>query len=306
MPYTVLGGPRWDRVRRYPFPLTLLVLSRGDRLFRSEILRGLMDREAGEILWLEGSEPSTEMETLAHDFPDVRFLLFKGSGTIGERVNIGITEARSPSVLVLWSDTRLTELPAGVQRGFEDSGVICWVPLARNIRSEAIPSWQSPQWKRRKLSLAFRVPQRTVEPTLYPFDYCGLYNREKFSQSGGYDPAIANPYWQKLDFGLRCFLWGERIRGNRDIALTYTGSPPEEDTTPDEGYKRFWLKNLAVRRRREMGFIPLSSVLEYMTHSDTGPLYAIKEFREVRGWVQTHRFRFRREPRDLQQEWEGA
>ncbi|HEY9595692.1 MAG TPA: hypothetical protein VHE79_14530, partial [Spirochaetia bacterium] len=66
------------------------------------------------------------------------------------------------------------------------------------------------------------------------------------------------------------------------------------------------LKNLAVRRRREMGFIPLSSVLEYMTHSDTGPLYAIKEFREVRGWVQTHRFRFRREPRDLQQEWEGA
>ena len=46
-PYTVVGGGRRDRVRRYPYALTLLVLSRGDRLFRSDFLRDLEDRPGG-------------------------------------------------------------------------------------------------------------------------------------------------------------------------------------------------------------------------------------------------------------------
>jgi hypothetical protein len=299
-----MGGPRWDRVRRYPFAVTLLVLSRGDRLFRAEFLRGLQERALGEILWVEGSDPSTDIESLAHDFPDVRFLLMKTPGSIGERINVGIAESRSPCVFVLWSDTRLSDFSASVITRLEESKVICSVPVARNAQAEPIPSWQSPQWKKRKLSLLFRVPRSSGESTLFPYDYCGLYNREKFSQSGGYDPLIANPYWQKLDFGFRCFLWGERLQGTKDIVLTYTGAPPQEDTTPDEGYKTFWLKNLAVRRRREMGVLPVSSALEYMTHSDTGPLYAINEFRAVRAWVHTHRFRFRREPRDVIENWE--
>ena len=94
------------------------------------------------------------------------------------------------------------------------------VPVARNTRMEPIPSWQSPAWKRRRLSLSFRIPQKEGEPTLFPFDFCGIYNREKFAQSGGFDPAIANPYWQKLDFGVRCFLWGEHLRGATEVAVT--------------------------------------------------------------------------------------
>ncbi len=41
-----------------------------------------------------------------------------------------------------------------------------------------------------------------------------------------------------------------------------------------------------------------------MLRSDTGPLYAVKEFAAARRWVRTHRFRFRREPRDIVERWE--
>ena len=134
--------------------------------------------------------------------------------------------------------------------------MLCTVPVARNARKEPIPTWQAPLWKKRRFSLSWHVPRVEGERVLYPFDYCGLYNRLKFSQTGGYDPAITNPYWQKLDFGLRCFLWGERLHGTIRLGLTYTGAPPQEDATPDEGYKKVWLKNLAVRTRREMGVLP--------------------------------------------------
>ena len=304
LPYTVIGGRRRDRVRRYSFPLTLLVMSRGDRLFRTELLKDLQSRQIGEILWVEGFEPSADVESLARDFPDVRFLLIKAPSTVGEMLNIGIGESRAPLVVSLWSDTRLSVFSSSLLAPTEKSGVVCTVPVARNARLDPIPSWQSPVWKRHKLSLSFRAPRRDGESTLFPFDFCGIYNKEKFAQSGGYDPLIANPYWQKLDFGFRCFLWGESLRGTTGIALTYTGAPPEEDTTPDGGYKLFWLKNMAVRLRREMGVLPAVRVLDYIVHSNTGPFYAIQEFRAVRGWVHTHRFRFRRDSRDVVEKWE--
>jgi hypothetical protein len=306
LPYTVMGGSRWDRVRKYPFPLTLLVLSRGDRLFRAELLHDLSSRGIGEILWVEGDGPMTDVESLSRDFPDVRFLLLKSAASAGEKLNIGIGEARAPVVLSMWSDTRLSVVPPSFLASIEKSGALCTVPAVQNSRRELIPSWQSPQWRKRRFSLSFRVPRKEGEATLFPFDYCGVYNRQKFEQSGGYDPAIINPYWQKMDFGFRCFLWGDRLHGTTEVSLTYTGAPPEEDTTADQGYKLFWLKNIAVRVRREMGGLPLWRFFEYMTHSDTGPLYAVKEFRAVRGWVRTHRFRFRRDPRDLFERWETA
>jgi len=291
-------------VRRYPFPLTLLVLGRGDRLFRSELLKDLEKRNIGEVLWVEGHEPSADVESLAHDFPGVRFLLLKAPCTMGERVNIGIGEAGAPLVLALWSDTRLSAVPHPLLAALEKSPVTCTVPTARNARREPIPSWQSPLGRRRRFTLSFHAPRRSGERTLYPYDFCGIYNREKFAQSGGYDPGIASPYWQKLDFGFRTILWGERLEGSTDYSLTYTGAPPEEDTTPDAGYKLFWLKNVAVRIRRDAGVLPALRAFEYMARSDTGPLDAMREFRAVRAWVRTHRYRFRRDARDIVERWE--
>lgn len=304
VPYTVIGGPRWDRIRKYPYSLTLLVLSRGDRLFRSELLRDLESRRLGEVIWVEGPEPSADIESLAREHPEVRFLLIKGPTSAGERVNIGIAEARAPFVLCLWSDMRISHFPDRAVEDIEKSGALCTLPVSKTARLQPIPSWQAPVWKRRRLSISFRIPRREGELTLFPFDYCGVYNREKFAQAGGFDTAIVNPYWQKLDFGFRCFLWGETLRGTTSITLLYTGAPPEDDATPDQGYKTFFLKNMAVRLRRETGVLPGHRLFDYMVHSDAGPLYSIREFTAVKDWVRTHTFRFRRDPRDLIEKWE--
>ena len=306
IPYTVLGGARWDRVRRYPYRLTILVLSRGDRLFRGELLKELSDRDLGEILWVEGPDQPSDVESLARDFPQVRFLLLRAPATAGEWVNVGIEEARAPLVLCLWSDTRLSSFHPAILGDLESHHAVCVVPVSRNARLEIIPSWQSPGLRRRRFLVSFRAPRKEGEPTLYPFDYCGLYDRQRFAQSGGYDPAIHNPYWQRLDFGLRCLLWGERLCGTLQLTVTYTGSPPTDDATPDQGYKLFFLKCVAVRLRREMGTLPRRRLLDYMIKSDTGPFYAIKEFRSVRSWVWTHRFRFRKDPRQLVERWENG
>jgi hypothetical protein len=306
IPYTVVGGPRWDRVRRYPFALTLLVLSRGDRLYRAELLRDLSARRLGEILWVEGPEASADIESLAREFPDIRFLLIKAASTVGEWLNIAIAESRAPLVLSMWSDTRISAIPEALPARLERSAALCTVPIARNARFEVIPSWQAPFLKRRRFSLSFRIPRRDGEPTLFPFDFCGVYDRERFARSGGFDPAIKNPYWQKLDFGVRCFLWGERIAGTTGLTLSYTGSPPEDDATPDQGYKLFWLKCIAVTRHHEMGALAARRALEYMAHSDTGAFYALREFRAARAWVRTHRYRFRLDPRELVERWESA
>ena len=304
IPYTVIGGGRRDRVRRYPFPLTLLVLGRGDRLFRAELLRELEGRRLGEILCVEGPEPSADVEPLSHDFPDVRFLLLKAPCTAGERINIGIDESASPLVLALWSDTRLSSLGQALLSSLEKAPVLCTVPTARNARREIIPTWQSPLGRRRRLTPAFHAPRKSGERTLYPFDFCGIYHREKFAQSGGFDPAIRSPYWQKLDFGFRSILWGERVEGSTDFSLAYTGTPPEENTTPDAGYKLFWLKNVAVRLRGDAGMLPAWRALEYMARSDTGPFAALREYRAVKAWIHVHRYRFRRDARDLAERWE--
>ncbi|HTZ50408.1 MAG TPA: hypothetical protein VMF68_02060 [Spirochaetia bacterium] len=304
--YTVLGGPRWDRVRRHPYPLTFLVLGRGDRLFKAELLKDLLARSLGEVLWVEASEASPDVEPLSREFPQVRFLLVADDSTPGDRVNIGMEEARAPMVMVMWSDTRLAAFPDAGIGPLEKSGVLCTVPVARTSRDEPVPSWQAPLWKKRRFSLAWHAPRSDGQRVLFPFDYCGLYHRLKFSQTGGFDAEVANPYWQKLDFGLRCFLWGERVLGSLKIAITYTGAPPEENTTPDQGYKKTWLKNLAVRTRNEMGALPSWRALDYMIHSDLGPLVAVKEFRDAQRWVHQHRFRFRRDPRELVDGWERS
>jgi hypothetical protein len=304
VPYTVIGGTRWDRVRRYPHALTFLVLSRGDRLFRGALLAELQATGIGEILWIGGPDVSYDLESHAREFPEVRFLVLSGPATPGERVNVGISEARALRVFCLWSDARVSSLPAALVSRLEAEPSLCVVPLARNARGEAMPTLQAPKLAKGRLSLDWRAAARDGERTLFPIDYSGIYQGERFARLGGFSPALTNPHWQKLDFGFRAHLWGESVRCLTGLGITYTAQPPADDATPDESYKRFWLRGLAVRIDRDGGVLPAWRLPEYMARSDTGPLYAVKEFRAAREWVRRNRYRYRLDPRDLVAGWE--
>ena len=78
--------------------------------------------------------------------------------------------------------------------------MLCTVPVARDARKEPIPTWQAPLWKKRRFSLAYHVPRIDGERILFPFDYCGLYNRLKFAQTGGYDAGHRQPVLAEARF----------------------------------------------------------------------------------------------------------
>ena len=52
---------------------------------------------------------------------------------------------------------------------------------------------------------------------------------------GGFDPGLANPYWQKLDFGFRAWLWGEEIRVAQALKVSYAEAPDARGRDPRRG-----------------------------------------------------------------------
>jgi hypothetical protein len=308
VPYTVIGGHKVDRIRKSRAPLAVLLLNRGSRFYREEKLRQLQESGIGEILCVEGPRLSHDVEGLSREFPEIRFLLLQDSATPGERINIGIDEARTRLVLVMWSDMSLeTSLPEHWEAflgEIEEKQILCTVPRLVSSANQTLPSIQVPALIKGKLKVMPWKPVQEGMPSLFPFDYSAIYHRGRFSLSGGFDPWMGNPYWQKLDFGLRSLLWGERILCRKDMVVRYEGGPETEDSSADVSYKLFFLKNLAVRFNGEMGVLPLSRRFAYCLRSDSGWLEARNEFREVQTWVHQNRYRFKSDVQSLVNHWE--
>jgi hypothetical protein len=294
-----------DRIQRNAFPLSVLLLNRGGKFYRTELLTELQSTGLGEVICIEGPHVPYDIEPLSRQFPDIRFLLFQQEASVGEKLNLAMEEARSRFVMVAWSDMKVaSSISTGLIEQVEKSDLMCTVPQLRAQKGGPIPSVLVPAWiKGRKLELIPWVPDKEGMRSIFPFDFCGIYNKLKFQLHGGFDRAIRNPYWQKLDFGFRVFLWGETILANPAFQMHYLTDTPSEDSTPDEGYKLFYLKNLAVLLKADRGVLPYTRFLQYMARSDTGPLYSFKEFREVRKWVERHQYRFKRDAAQLLSQW---
>jgi hypothetical protein len=140
--------------------------------------------------------------------------------------------------------------------------------------------------------------------SFYPFDYCGIYNKEKYQIVKGYDGDIKNPYWQKLDFGFRIYMWGGKISGNTSFLVSYLSDENYENNTPDKSYKKFYLKNIAVKHKNNKARIPLLRYFKYMLASDTGPVSSLKEFFIIRDWVRENASMFKTDSRRVISEWQ--
>ncbi len=307
--YTVVTGQRESRIPKKPSPLTILLLNRVGKFNREEFLTENQDLGFAEILCVEGTESAYDIESRARKFPAVRFLLLKEDVSTGAQINLGFQEARSENVLVVWSNIKISRraLTAETLDRISKKGYLCTVPLVRDVKSVLVPTVHVPVFVGRKLRI---VPWKSVAdgmPSIFPFDYCGLYNTNRFLLVGGYDPQIVNPYWQKMDFGFRTHMWGERIICDTSLELSYSDEVTPEDNTPDASYKVFYLKNIAVKKSRiedkPIGFLPFYKYFVYMLHSDTGPIYSLKEFLSVRNWIRENRERFVQDSQSLVSGW---
>jgi hypothetical protein len=306
--YTVVGGarPPRDDAAGVSSRLALVVLNREGRLDREDLLREYSAGGPAELVYVSGPEGGWDIEARSRQFPHVRFVLLKQRASTGEWINLAMQETRSPMVMVLWSNIRCPpeSLSDQLIESIEAERAACVVPRMQTEKGDPIPTVHMAVFIRRRPRIIPLAEVRDRMMCLYPYDYCGIYGRQPFLRVGGFDPQIANPYWQKLDFGFRSLLWGERILARSGLVFAHHGPLAAEDTTRDAGYKLYYLKNLAVAVRDQGGVLPWWRFPAYLLGSDTGPIASWREFEHARRWVEANRVRFKREARSLADLWE--
>jgi hypothetical protein len=301
----VLGGGRGSGCKD-GFPVSVLLLNRGSRLYRASMIQDLVKVGFDSIVSVEGLSDSPELEGLASRYPQVRFVCLHEEANLGVKINIGVRESCSPFVLVLWNDMRLATSTLS-SRFFDkvvDLDAACLVPTLNDPAGSTVPSISHPAQSGKAFRVVPLPPKADGEKSLYPFDACGIYSREKFTSLGGYDWTIANPYWQKMDFGMRAWLWGESIRYAQALRINYEGAPASEDTTPDSDYGRFWLKNLAPSYRGDSAALPRSRMLRYIARSRKNPRTAWEEYKAARDWIVACSYRFKADASRLADLWD--
>jgi hypothetical protein len=300
--------------------VSAILLNRGGRYPRRTLFTELEKAGFDRVISLEGPQDRYDLEDLSGRFPFVRFILLQKAITPGEQINLGVTETAGSLFFVLWNDLRILHggdaaKIAAWLRLSPDAGPLrrlCTVPVIQNKDLETLPTLASPAlyrskrpWKLRDAVKALHFsPEMEAQPTLYPFDGVGMYDRDRFVRLGGFDGTIQNPYWQLMDFGFRAHLWGEEIRCTQLVRLSYDGEAVPEDTTIDAGYRRFYLRNLAPVFRNNAAHIPLRLFPGYLFKTGEDPSTAWGEFSENRQWVGANSSRFQKDARILTGLWE--
>lgn len=303
--YTVLGGSRGSGCKD-SFPVSVLLLNRGPGLYRAAVIQELVKVGFDSIISMEVLSDSPELKGLSSRFPQARFICLHEDCGFGTSINIGMRESCSPFVFVLWNDMRLATSTLS-SRFFDkvvDLDTACLVPTLNDASGVVVPSISHPAQAGASFKVVPLAPKTDGERCLYPFDGCGIYSREKFISLGGFDWTIKSPYWQMLDFGLRTWLWGEKITYAQALRLNYDDVPPGMDTTLDEHYGRFWLKNLAPLYREDSAVLPRSRFWSYLFRSRKNPVAAMEEFKEASHWVKACSYRFKADATRLANLWD--
>jgi len=320
--YTVVGGTE----RRASTGLSAVILNRGGRYQRYSLFAELEKAGFDYIISMEGSVNRYDVEALSGDFPFIRFIRLKDLVSTGEEINIAAAELPSPLFFILWNDLRILR-SGGADRMAErllSSGAaqtqseedkshykrLCTVPMIQDGRSETMPTLITPallSGKKPVISIKTIpfVPHAEGLPSLYPYDGIGIYDRKRFIRMGGFDTSITNFHWQLMDFGFRSRLWGERITSTKLIKLKYEDKIPQENSTAESGYKRFFLKNLAPVFRGDYSHIPLRRFPWYYRKMGNDLFGAWEEFSAAREWVKTNRYRFTSDARAIVERWEN-
>jgi hypothetical protein len=285
----------------------LVVLTRAPSVFRPAVLGEFHSLGFDEVLCVETSRPRYDAVALVRSLPGLR-IVDPGISTAanpGMLVNLAAREASGEKILVLWDDQSLPEagLWTRIPRIWGDHRALAVVPELRDRSGRDLPSVRIPGLEQDRLKILSLGAEQDSVDTLFPPDYTALYDRARFLRTGGFDPELSNPFWQRVDWGLRSLLWGESLVVARGFKVDYRSEAPLEDQTPDASYPRFFLRNLAVRHAGDHGVLPVSRFWAHARRSGLGLTEALASFRRERGWVKTHRYRFKTDARLLAELW---
>ncbi|MGI5173948.1 hypothetical protein H0R92_10180 [Treponema sp. OMZ 840] len=302
---TVLGGsvtPLSD----FSSSIAAILLNRSGNHYCARNIENLFTCGFSEIIVVESSSKSYSLEDLSQRYPPVKFIVPLEELTAGDMINIGISEIKSPYALVLWDDIKIAPpiLSESLVRNIFGAERLCTVPFLQSSNLRSLPVKMDPVIEKNTF-FARPASVAGAKKTVYPFDFIGIYNKQKFMQLGGYDYTIVSPYWQNLDFALRGWLWGEVFEFFSSFRILYDGDPPAEDMTADCTQLRFFLKNCAPVFKSDCAYIPKLRYFDFLRRCPGGPFKAYALFADACSWTYKNRFRFKTDIVRFTQNWKA-
>jgi len=315
-PYTAVGGMEHGTSSG----ISAVILNRQGHYPRRSLFQELEKAGFDHVISIESPSPHYDIEELTGRFPFVRFVLPEREINLGEQINIAAREIKSPLFFVLRNDLkivagglakrmaeRLSEIQEQADENVEKKISIkrlCTVPVIVNSRYEILPTLVTPMIYRKIMQTALMQPQMEGQFSIFPFDGIGIYDRERFIQTGGFDTTLKNTHWQLMDFGFRAHLWGEKIALSLQLRVLCEGELIAQDKTVEQSYRRFYLRNIAPVFNGSYAHLPLYRLLPFFAKSGEDIFTAWQEFFESRKWVADNKRKWRYGVHDITNLWD--
>ncbi len=203
-------------------------------------------------------EDRIQVADMQERWPEVTWIVFNSVTTLGERINVLANECFTTYFMVVRSDLELMRFEGAQVMGTMSRAEhpVILTPVLTNMLHEVLPTIRAPHLKRKELDPLSFFPTAGTTTTLYPFQGIGIYDRALFQRLRGYDEQIISNYWQCLDFGARCWLYGYKITCNPIFAMEFSGRQSViEDRSEQPGVERCYTKLLSVRQVNGKNFV---------------------------------------------------
>lgn len=301
--HTVMGGA--EKSSPAKMPVDCIVLNRTEKASRSRVFDNLIYRGFNSIISVESSSNRFATENAASLYPSVSFVVALEKITEGDMLNLGMSLASAPYVLVLQDDMCMDDISFTPQLAKKLMALndFCVCPRLTTSTFQSIPIRFLPTVEKSVFTVASSPSLQEGDVTLYPADLAGFYDRNKFIQLGGADYTISSAYWQKVDLFCRAWLWGERVSVQTAFSFSYSGDVPEENQTVDSSYLRFYIKNLLPVFKNDHAEIPISSFFAFRAHRSCSFRDALELFGLARKWTEKNKYRFKKDAATLIQNW---
>ncbi len=200
------------------------------------------------VLIYEGMGSITELRM---SFPSISFIVFTQPVSVANMINVMANECFTTYFFVTRSDTQVMhfDFESILMQFRKIDKPALLAPVLLNKADEQIPVVQVPRIEKHIIDPLPFFSTKEKESTLYPYLGLGVYERALFQRLRGFDEQIVGEYWQFLDFGVRCWLFGYSIFTYSPLLLKFPFRQLIiENRSETESIKRVLTKALGMRQ----------------------------------------------------------
>ncbi len=197
-------------------------------------------------------EDRIDVNAMQEAYSEVTFLVFTSMTFSGERINAVANECHTNFFLIVRSDQLLVRFDGNALLSLmvKPEHPATLAAVIANANKEVVPCVRAPHMNGRKIEPISYFPLFDGTgslDTLYPVMSIGFYDRALFQRMRGFDEQIHSEYWQALDWGIRCYLYGYSIQISSALMVQFSERESViEDRTETEGFLRCYTKALSV------------------------------------------------------------